>query len=113
MDGRLARIRLETKWIATDENSGCRDYASRSLNREGREVLRRVFEVGINSISPFELVPRKAEPGVWRISGCDRIIIALPVESRLPVVRPARKIKSAFDRIGREQLSPNKPVTCL
>ena len=35
------------------------------------------------------------------------------IESRLPVVLRTRKIKTAFDRIGREQLSPNKPVTCL
>src|SRR5215813_5888140 len=35
------------------------------------------------------------------------------IDSFLRVVRLARRITSALDRIGREQLSPNKPVTCL
>jgi len=31
----------------------------------------------------------------------------------LLVARLERRVISALDRIGREQLSPNKPVTCL
>ena len=36
-----------------------------------------------------------------------------PIDSCLRGAPLARTITSAFDRIGREQLSPNKPVTCL
>ena len=61
--------------------------------------------LSINSISPFELVLRKQRTECGGFQGLR--------QSRLPVVRRARKIKTAFDRIGREQLSPNKPVTCL
>ena len=36
-----------------------------------------------------------------------------PIDSCLRGIRLERTIRSALDRIGREQLSPNKPVTCL
>ena len=45
-------------WNTASRNDGCNGYASRSLNHEGREVLRRVFEVGSNSISRFGFVSR-------------------------------------------------------
>ena len=49
----IARTRLKARWNAADKNNECKAYASRSLNREGRKVLRRIFEVGSNSISRF------------------------------------------------------------
>jgi hypothetical protein len=34
-------------------------------------------------------------------------------DSDLRMVRTERTMMSGFDRIGREQLSPDRPVTCL